>query len=154
MLHSLVRRRELLAGEKLSATLYELEKLRNEINAAQAEDRERAKIAILEKHQARLARVRDKLQPAKFQLDQEMSTEDRNGSSYGQWIFQHPEYVAWRDPNSSENRLLFVNGTPGAGKVQVHAVLISDSSSQIYLGTHHYGRKNYACISRCRETPK
>ena len=116
-MQSLERRRQLIDGEKSSATLYEIEKVREEIEAVRTAQREQAEAGDLEKHQVRLAQIKQKLQFANYQLDQEISTEDRSGSNSGQWIFEDPRFLTWKDLEEGGNQVLFIHGKPGAGEL-------------------------------------
>ncbi|KAK4466013.1 hypothetical protein QBC42DRAFT_335816 [Cladorrhinum samala] len=124
ILQSLERRRQLIDGEKSSATLYEIEKVREEIEAVRTAQREQAEAGDLEKHQMRLAQIKQKLQFANYQLDQEISTEDRSGSNSGQWIFEDPRFLTWKDLEEGGNQVLFIHGKPGAGKTTLVSSIV------------------------------
>ncbi|KAK3996549.1 hypothetical protein QBC44DRAFT_317159 [Cladorrhinum sp. PSN332] len=124
ILHSLTRRRDLLDGEKSSATLYEIERVREDIDAMRTTQRQQLEAENLARHKIRLGHVKEKLQFANYQLDQEVSTEDRNGSNSGQWIFEDPEFLAWKNIEQGGNRVLFINGKPGAGKTTLVSAII------------------------------
>ncbi|KAK4222196.1 hypothetical protein QBC38DRAFT_520147 [Podospora fimiseda] len=114
ILQSLARRRDLLDGEKASAILYEIERVRADIDAMRAAQRQKAHEDDIERHRFRLGQIKEKLQVPDYQLDQEMSTEDCNGSDSGQWIFQDPKFLSWKNMDQSGYKTLFINGKPGA----------------------------------------
>lgn len=42
--------------------------------------------------------------------------EDRYGYNSGMWIFTNPDFQTWHTKDTTENRVLYVNGIPGAGE--------------------------------------
>ncbi|KAF9769817.1 hypothetical protein IL306_012717 [Fusarium sp. DS 682] len=115
ILTSLASRRTLLESEKLSASLYEINKVRERIDSVYQEQQKEAKLRNDERHRTNMREVRLKLQSPDYQTNQEMSTENRSGSQTGQWIFNHPKFKTWYDCSISGNTILYINGIPGAG---------------------------------------
>ncbi|KAI0456380.1 WD40 repeat-like protein [Xylaria acuta] len=116
ILQSMEKRRELLESEKGSATLYEVQKLRQDISDMYARQRNRTVQEDAEKHRREVCYVREKLEAPNYKLDQEMSTEDRHGYSSGTWIFEDPSFCSWSNYDTPGHGVLYVNGIPGAGK--------------------------------------
>jgi len=115
IMQSLANRRELLESEKGSATLYEIQKLRQDFSAMHAEQRQQMKQESLRKHRARVSEIGEKLQAPDYQIDQVVSTEGRNGDSSGRWIFLDHNFQAWSSKDKPGHAVLYVNGVPGAG---------------------------------------
>ncbi|OTA80302.1 hypothetical protein M434DRAFT_228741 [Hypoxylon sp. CO27-5] len=126
IMQSLKKRRELLESEKGSATLYEIQKLRQDVSAMYAEQTERMTREDLEKHRDRATRINERLLAPNYQLDQELATEDRHGSNSGTWIFEDGNFRAWSNSETIGHRVLYVNGIPGAGKTTLMSVVIED----------------------------
>ena len=114
-MQSLKSRHGLLESEKGSAALYEIQKLREELNAMREEQSQRATDENRDKHEKRVARIKERLRAPDYQTDQELSMEDRNEKNSGSWIFRDPRFRAWSDDNTPNNCILYVNGIPGAG---------------------------------------
>ena len=119
ILQSLASRRQLLESEKASATLYGIQKLLEGISTVREEQRRRIAQENLEEHRARLLFIREKLQAPDYQIDQEISTEDRSGHPSGMWIFEDPKFQSWSNKDVPGHGLLYVNGIPGAGGCSV-----------------------------------
>lgn len=124
ILRSLSRRSELLESEKVSASLYEISRVREQISDLQEESRQQNSRERLEKHKWRLSYIKERLQAPDYCLDHEMATEDRNGSSSGGWVLQHPHFRQWICKATSEHGVLYINGIPGAGKTTLISAII------------------------------
>ncbi|KAJ0107225.1 hypothetical protein J7T55_007595 [Diaporthe amygdali] len=124
ILDSLDRRRELLESEKGSATLHEISKAREDIAAFIEETKKQASREGFENHKWRLNHIKEKLEAPDYQLDQEMATEDRNGSVSGTWILQNPSFQKWTDKHSRDNGVLYLSGIPGAGKTTLASFIV------------------------------
>lgn len=116
ILRSLSRRSELLESEKGSASLYEISRIREQISDLQEISRQQFSREKLEKHKWRLSYIKERLQAPDYCLDQEMATEDRNGSTSGEWVLQQPHFRQWTRKTINEHGVLYINGIPGAGK--------------------------------------
>lgn len=116
ILQSLVHRRQLLESEKGSASLYEISRSREEMAAWHDKRKQELRLEQLEKHKWRLLHIKDRLEAANYQQDQEMATEARNGSDSGRWILQSPRFEKWANRASLGHDVLYVHGIPGAGK--------------------------------------
>ncbi|KAI0907154.1 WD40 repeat-like protein [Ustulina deusta] len=121
ILQSISKRRELLESEKGSATLYEIQKLREEVSHMQAEQRRRTAQEDIEKHKRQVSYIHEKLEAPDYRIDQEMSTEDRHGNSLGMWIFEDPNFRSWSNNETTGHD---VNGVPGAGKTTLMSAII------------------------------
>ncbi|TRX94186.1 hypothetical protein FHL15_004954 [Xylaria flabelliformis] len=117
ILQSLKNRHELLESEKGSATLYEIQRLRQDISDIYAKERNRTVRADAEKHRREVRDIREKLEAPNYRIDQEMSTEDRHGHGSGTWIFEDPSFCSWSNKDASGHSVLYVNGIPGAEKL-------------------------------------
>ncbi|KAI1330306.1 WD40 repeat-like protein [Xylariaceae sp. FL0255] len=102
ILQSLASRRKLLESEKGSATLYEIQTLRQELSKK------------LEEQSHKVAEVILDLQAPNYAIDQETATEDRHRSKSGSWVFEHPQFQAWSKNDVTGHKALYVNGIPGA----------------------------------------
>jgi hypothetical protein len=83
----------------------------NEKKAAQEES---------ERHKQRLGEILHKLQPPKYWVDQVTWADRRrdSGGSFGEWIFEHPSFQDWRNPDLPGPGVLFMHGKPGAGEMK------------------------------------
>ncbi|KAI5861652.1 hypothetical protein GGS23DRAFT_576006 [Durotheca rogersii] len=127
ILHSLSKRRELLESEKSSAALLGIERLRQDFSdACKKHARQIAQVAD-ERHRQRVSHICERLMPPNYQIDQEMSTEDRQGQNSGMWIFQDPSFRAWfsNDNDIVRHGVLYVNGIPGAGKTTLMSAVVA-----------------------------
>ncbi|WAO91963.1 NACHT domain-containing protein [Fusarium falciforme] len=60
--------------------------------------------------------LEDKLNISKFGSRSRLDSPELSSPSAGDWIFQHPHFQAWERATSSQGNILFLNGSPGAGK--------------------------------------
>ncbi|KAF3765675.1 hypothetical protein M406DRAFT_289896 [Cryphonectria parasitica EP155] len=130
ILQSLTMRRELLEAEKSSATLYEVRKVREDIETMCQEQRRLASATEKEKHKLRVSEVRSKLQAVDYYFDQQIHTEDRYSKASGKWIFEEPRFRSWFDADSPGHGVLYVNGIPGAGKTTLMSHVIEELLQQ------------------------
>ncbi|TDZ24409.1 hypothetical protein Cob_v003428 [Colletotrichum orbiculare MAFF 240422] len=124
ILQSMQSRRELLESEKISASLYEIHSIRETIKELREEQTKQAIEAAQEQHRSRLKRLVEKLKAPDFCVDQEFSTENRQLTKTGEWIFKDSKYLAWHDVNQSEHSVLYLNGIPGAGKTTLVSAIV------------------------------
>ncbi len=106
----------MLDSEKSTATLYEIQALREGINDLREQNQRRAAREDMDRHNRRLAEIKEKIQPPDYRLDQLVSTDARHGWSFGQWLLNHDSFKAWYDRGSPDSRVLFVHGKPGTGE--------------------------------------
>ncbi|KAF5004202.1 hypothetical protein FDECE_9284 [Fusarium decemcellulare] len=125
ILQSLARRRELLESTKSTASLYEIQKAREEIRTMYDEQRIQARVLESERHRRTLGEIKVKLQSPNYQLYQEQHTEDRNGNKSGEWIFIDPEFQSWYNSHLPGSKVLYINGIPGAGKTTLMSTVIN-----------------------------
>lgn len=116
ILQSMRSRRELVESGKLSASLEEIQEAREKINDVYQRLVEQENQQAQERHLSRINRIKEKLCSPDYSIDQYASTEDRQATETGQWIFQEPKYTSWADMNSREAPILYLNGIPGAGE--------------------------------------
>ncbi|KAI8951873.1 WD40 repeat-like protein [Xylaria longipes] len=126
ILQSMEKRRELLESEKGSATLYEIQQLRQDISDMYTKQRNQTDQENVEKHRREVSYIREKLEAPNYRIDQEMSTEDRHGHSSGTWIFEDPSFCSWSNNDTPGHGVLYVNGIPGAGKTTLMSVVIEN----------------------------
>ncbi|KAI8665508.1 NACHT domain-containing protein [Fusarium sp. Ph1] len=60
--------------------------------------------------------LEDKLNISRFGSRHRLDSPELSSPSAGDWIFQHPHFQAWERATSSQGNILFLNGSPGAGK--------------------------------------
>ena len=102
ILNSLRRHKELLESEKGTAAILEMQSLRQDIATA---ERRRRRITVF-----------DKINPAKYEEDQESASKKRRGSESGYWILRQKQFQDWSDIHMRVDPILWMNGIPGAGK--------------------------------------
>ncbi|KAI0444886.1 WD40 repeat-like protein [Xylaria telfairii] len=148
ILQSMSKRRELLESEKGSATLYEIQKLREDILDIYATQKRQNAQESVEKHRREVSYIREKLEAPNYRIDQEMSTEDRHGHSSGTWIFEDPTFFSWSDHDTPGHSALYVNGMPGAGKTTLMSAVIEKlldskcSKGEKYLVAYFYFKQS------------
>lgn len=103
-------RQELLESEKGSATLYEVHRLREDVAAQRAEQKQED----IDRHKERMSRIQQRLQAPDYQVDQELSAEGRTSDDSGLWVFEDAKFKAWM--NCTEHAILYIHGIPGAGE--------------------------------------
>ncbi|KAF4969856.1 hypothetical protein FSARC_3014 [Fusarium sarcochroum] len=57
-----------------------------------------------------------KLSVPEFRADRQLASSEQSAKSSGSWIFSHPTFRSWENEKSHEGNVLFLNGSPGAGK--------------------------------------
>jgi hypothetical protein len=63
--------------------------------------------------------IKVKLQSPEYQINQEISTENRGETPSGQWIFKHSKFEPWYDSSTLGSMVLYINGIPGAGMARL-----------------------------------
>ncbi|RYO82995.1 hypothetical protein DL762_006330 [Monosporascus cannonballus] len=121
---ALTTRREHLESEKASATLYEIQRLRQDIAEFRAENMQKIAQENLEKHKQRVLCIQEKLHAPNYQTDQEMSTEARGGKGSGQWFFKDPKFQEWLTTTKPGHGVLYIHGMPGAGKPTLVSAIV------------------------------
>ncbi|KAG5663177.1 hypothetical protein KAF25_001113 [Fusarium avenaceum] len=121
---SLASRRALLESEKASASLYEINNIREKISSVYQEQQCQARINRDERHRTYMREIKVKLQSPEYQINQEISTESRGESQSGQWIFEHSKFEPWYDSSTLGSMVLYINGIPGAGKTTLMSTII------------------------------
>ncbi|KAJ8131792.1 hypothetical protein O1611_g1828 [Lasiodiplodia mahajangana] len=131
ILKSLENRCKLLEAEKASATLYEVHALRRKIITMHDEQVQRAKEEVQrineevqEKHKARVSRIKDDLDPPKYEEDQEIAMDGRYNDGFGSWIIANSVFAKWSKKDRPGHDVLYVNGIPGAGKTTLMSTVI------------------------------
>jgi hypothetical protein len=113
ILDSLRRHKSLIEGQ---ASLVEFEASQAAREVAENNFRQ---IEEAERKRQRIA-VKEWLSPASSHLDQENATATRmEYPNTGQWLFNYEKMKSWCDPHASNIPLLWLNGIPGAGMVQL-----------------------------------
>ncbi|KAM0218257.1 hypothetical protein ACHAPQ_003956 [Fusarium lateritium] len=124
ILTSLASRRALLESEKASASLYEINNIREKISSVYQEQQCQARIHRDDRHRTYMREIKLKLQSPEYQINQEISTENRGESLSGQWIFKHSRFEPWYDSSTLGSMVLYINGIPGAGKTTLMSTVI------------------------------
>ncbi|RYP42924.1 hypothetical protein DL770_011966 [Monosporascus sp. CRB-9-2] len=130
---ALTSRREHLESEKVSATLYEIQGLRQDISEVRAENTRQIAQENLEKHKQRVLCIREKIRAPNYQIDQEMSTEARGGKGSGKWFFEDLKFQEWLTTRKPGHGLLYINGIPGAGMFLYARVVLENLLNQTRL---------------------
>ncbi|KAF6808246.1 zinc finger protein [Colletotrichum sojae] len=117
ILQSMRSRRELVESGKLSASLEEIQEAREKINDVYQRLVEQENQQAHDRHLSKINRIKERLCSPDYSIDQYASTEDRQATQTGQWIFQEPKYTSWVDLNSPEAPIICLNGIPGAEKL-------------------------------------
>ncbi|RYP14230.1 hypothetical protein DL765_006510 [Monosporascus sp. GIB2] len=118
------RRPKHLESEKASATLYEIQRVRQDIAEFRAENMQQIAQENLEKHKQRVLCIQEKLRAPNYQTDQEMSTEARSGKDSGKWFFKDPKFQEWLTPTRPGHGVLYIHGMPGAGKTTLVSAIV------------------------------
>ena len=123
ILNSLRRHKELLESEKGTAAILEMQRLRQDIAAA---ERGRRRITVF-----------DKIKSAKYEEDQESASKKRGGSNSGYWILRRRQFQDWSNIHMRADPILWINGIPGAGKSKPLSENIPNFSNPILKGKLH-----------------
>ncbi|KAK3947945.1 ankyrin repeat-containing domain protein [Pseudoneurospora amorphoporcata] len=121
LLGALTRRKEILNSEKLSASLDQIIKLRDEIHEINTRQKQVADKQEEETHKERKRAIMGKLSIPDYQSDYRFFIEGRDYSddkletSSGTWIFDDPIFQAWHLGDASGKRVLYIHGRPGGG---------------------------------------
>ncbi|KAJ0123834.1 hypothetical protein J7T55_012304 [Diaporthe amygdali] len=119
LLQSLANRRDLLESEKGSASLYEISKAREEMAARHEAKKQELRQDEIEKRKWHLLQIKNQLEAADYQQDQEMASEARDETDSGNWVLQSPAFKHWANKTATRHSVLYVHGIPGAGKEYV-----------------------------------
>ncbi|KAK2601326.1 hypothetical protein N8I77_010782 [Diaporthe amygdali] len=114
LLQSLANRRDLLESEKGSASLYEISKAREEMAARHEAKKQELRQDEVEKRKWHLLQIKNQLEAADYQQDQEMAAEARNETNSGDWVLQSPAFQYWADKADTRHSVLYIHGIPGA----------------------------------------
>ncbi|KAM5350500.1 hypothetical protein ACJ41O_007005 [Fusarium nematophilum] len=104
-----------------------------------------------ERHRLLVREIKVKLQSPDYQVDQEISTEDRNGVASGSWLFTAPAFQTWYDSERPDGRIMYIHGIPGAGKTTLMSTVVekllneklsSDRQNSVSYFYFKYRQKN------------
>ncbi|KAF4454891.1 zinc finger protein [Fusarium austroafricanum] len=101
ILQSLNRRRELLESLKGTASLYEIQRARDDIKTVHDEQIRQARILESQRNRLIMGEIKIKLQSPEYQLDQEQLSESNDANESGEWMFTCPEFQCWYDSSLS-----------------------------------------------------
>lgn len=73
--------------------------------------------------QAMKDHLQDKLDIAKFQTRNALESPELISASSGDWIFENAKFKSWESEKSPQGNVLFLNGSPGAGRSSNHLIL-------------------------------
>ena len=59
--------------------------------------------------------LEDKLDISSFGARNRLDSPELSSTSAGDWIFDHPAFQSWESATPSQQSVLFLNGSPGAG---------------------------------------
>ncbi|EEU43484.1 uncharacterized protein NECHADRAFT_95028 [Fusarium vanettenii 77-13-4] len=85
--------------------------------------------------------LEDKLNISRFGSRSRLDSPELSSPSAGDWIFQHPHFQAWESATSSQGNVLFLNGSPGAGKTALAMKVIrylTGKDPSIHGNTVHF----------------
>ncbi|KAM0430109.1 hypothetical protein ACHAPT_006115 [Fusarium lateritium] len=68
--------------------------------------------------------LEDKLNISRLGPHNRLDSTELSSPSSGDWIFQHPNFQSWERALSSQGSVLFLNGSPGAGKTTLATKLV------------------------------
>ena len=125
-LRDLQRYRDLLSDEKITATIIEVQKLRQSMESKLGElSRQLQDLQLAGDDDAMLRKREELEQKRRFVLekldapnhadDLERASMERRGSPSGEWILGNSTFLEWSDMSSLEHRTLHVHGSPGTG---------------------------------------
>ncbi|TVY65354.1 hypothetical protein Focb16_v015622 [Fusarium oxysporum f. sp. cubense] len=129
ILESLKRKQTLLSDDKLQSHAilkevqdsdqYAKDQFRNlqtsleNIRSTLASEQLRSKILQAQEMKTYLE---SRLDVSKSRTDLQLESRDPVDENSGIWIFSDPTFKCWEGGKSAENRVLFLNGSPGSGK--------------------------------------
>lgn len=127
ILSSFKRHQQLLAEEKLTALMSEVQDLRqhagekfqcleNEINARYTRDSERELAELEETSYRQRSMVQRKLNAPNFLKDHEHASQMRQTGGSGNWVLVNPKFQEWVELDTFSSKSFFLNGIPGAGE--------------------------------------
>lgn len=126
-LQKLKRYWDLLSDEKITATILEVQDLRvsvedkldelaRKVQDLHIDDNESAALKYQEQLEKKRQFVLSKLDAPDYEYDFERASEERQGTSSGNWVLENETFQGWVDVTTSENRTLYVHEIPGTGK--------------------------------------
>lgn len=122
ILTSLTRHRELLAQVKLTATFGEIQTTRHALQETIKNANEELK-EILNSIQQQKKQIVDRLEANQSPHNEKEHRRmpDQRFPNSGDWVLKHPVFVDWVDPHQPSSNVLYLNGMPGAGKLQPYS---------------------------------
>ncbi|KAK2667961.1 hypothetical protein RAB80_017152 [Fusarium oxysporum f. sp. vasinfectum] len=134
---NLKRKRSLLSDDKLQSHvvlkevrdscqytkghLNDLQTSLEDIRSTLASEQLRSKTLQAEEMKDYLA---SKLDVLKSRADLQFETRDPRVENSGNWILSHPIFNCWERGRTSDNKVLFLNGSPGSGKSTLARTII------------------------------
>lgn len=121
------RHRDLLSDEKITATILEVQDMRESMEDKLQELSRRLEELHLSTDEDRVLQQRERLDKRRefvfsklgapvYQNDFERASRERHQTSSGDWILNDDTYKKWIDTTSLEHRTLYLNGIPGTGE--------------------------------------
>jgi hypothetical protein len=125
-LRDLKKYRDLLSDEKITATIIEVQELRQSMEWKLGElSRQLQNLHLVDEDTAALRReeelfkkrcfVLEKLGAPDHVYDLEKASAERRGTQFGDWLISHPSFWEWSDPSTPVHRTLHIHGSPGTG---------------------------------------
>ena len=94
----------MIEDEKATATLYEVQKIR-EITESQEQTRQ-------------ITALLRKLNAPDYEIDQRAASEHRGNNSAGSWVWDNEKFQKWADIGRTDNPYLYIHGSPGSGNTK------------------------------------
>lgn len=118
--------RDLLSDEKITATILEVQELRQsmeekldeisrKVDDLQINADESAAFRYREQVDNKRQFVLKKIDPPDYECDFERASKERQGTGSGNWLLGHATFQEWVDPTSPNHWGLYVSGIPGTG---------------------------------------
>jgi hypothetical protein len=126
-LRNLKKYRDLLSDEKITATILEVQELRQSMESKLSELSRRLEYlqladeesSVLEKNEEAVKKrsfVLAKLGAGDYAYDLEKASAERRCSPSGDWILEEPVFLEWLNTTSADRQILHVHGSPGTGQ--------------------------------------
>lgn len=143
---ALRRNRELLREAKETASMREIQALREHLEQQGRSTTLKDAEASKERRRFQRQEVAGKLAPPNYSDDQCDLQDRMHESARGDWLLGDRRFTGWADAEDEEHKILNLNGCPGAGTLSGPRSDIS-CSSRLAL-TFPLSRQNLPCFQR------
>lgn len=121
------RHRDLLSDEKITATIFEVQDMRESMEDKLQELSRRLQQLHLSTDEDKVLQQRERLDKRRefvfsklgapdYQSDFERASKERHETPSGDWILNNDTYQKWINAASKEYNTLYLNGIPGTGE--------------------------------------